>query len=221
MKKNILFLAFAFIFFYSISLSQERTHTTVEWWINDFLQHTGDTAIAKLGNPTQIASPYGEAVHFNGISDGFLLKTNPISGLQQFTLEAIFHPDSGGQFEQRFFHAGTIKEDRVLFEIRSVGNSWYLDGFVKSGAARMTLADSTKLHPLHQWYHVAFIVDNGKLTTYVNGKRELEGKIDASVVNGGITSIGVRQNKINWFKGAIYEIRITPSALQPSSFLEL
>jgi hypothetical protein len=55
----------------------------------------------------------------------------------------------------------------------------------------------------------------------VNGKRELEGKIDSSVVNGGSTSIGVRQNKLNWFKGSIYEIRITPSALQPSSFMEL
>jgi hypothetical protein len=193
----------------------------MEWWINDFVQHKTDTAIIVLGAPKQIDSPYGVAIHFNGLDDGLLLKNNPISGLQQFTIEAIFHPDSGGQFEQRFFHAGSVKDDRVLFEIRSLRNSWYLDGFVKSGASRMTLADSTKLHPLDQWYHVAFVVDNEKLTTYVNGKKELEGKIDSSVVIGGGASTGVRQNKINWFKGSIYEIRITPAALQPSSFLEL
>jgi hypothetical protein len=35
----------------------------------------------------------------------------------------------------------------------------------------------------------------------------------------GKTSLGVRLNKVHWFKGAIRTVRITPRALSPEEFL--
>jgi len=38
-------------------------------------------------------------------------------------------------------------------------------------------------------------------------------------IQTGQSSIGVRQNKVSWFKGAIYQLRISPEALSPNDFL--
>jgi len=131
--------------------------------------------------------------------------------------------DSGGTFEQRFFHCGEIQGGRVLMETRSTKTDWYFDAFLNSGTPegdKLTLIDSLKIHPLDKWYHVAFVIDRGKLQTYINGEKELEGKISMTPLVGGKTSIGVRQNEVSWFKGAIYKIRITPKALSPVGFMK-
>jgi hypothetical protein len=143
----------------------------------------------------------------------------PLTGLDQFTIELIFQPASGGNFEQRFMHLGEVQGDRVLLELRSTEAGWYFDGFIKVGEQNCTLIDPQLLHPLDQWYHVAYVVDKGKLATFVNGKKELEGNIVMAPVKGDKTSIGVRQNGVSWFKGAIYKIRITNEALTPGNFM--
>jgi hypothetical protein len=56
------------------------------------------------------------------------------------------------------------------------------------------------------------------MDTYVNGEHELSGHVAFSPFDKGTTSIGVRMNKVSWFKGAIYEIRISPKCLLPSEF---
>jgi len=131
----------------------------------------------------------------------------------------FFYPESGGNFEQRFFHTGEIRGDRVLLEIRTTATDWYFDAFVQSGTQKMTLIEPTLLHPLNQWYHVAYVVDHGKLCTYINGQKELEGAIAFSPIQTGKTSIGVRLNEQSWFKGAISQIRISPKALKAKDFL--
>ena len=144
----------------------------------------------------------------------------PLIGLEQFTIEVIFQPASGGSFEQRFLHFGEIEGDRVLLELRANTTDWYFDAFITAGEQKCTLIDPKLLHPLDQWYHAAYVIDNGKLETYVNGKKELEGKVFLSPLKGGRTSIGVRQNKVSWFRGAIYRVRISPAALEPSKFMD-
>ncbi len=141
--------------------------------------------------------------------------------MNEFTIEVLFYPESGGNFEQRFFHTGEIRGDRVLLEIRTTATDWYFDAFVQSGNQKMTLIDPTMLHPLNQWVHVAYVVDHGKLYTYINGQKELEGSIKFSPIQTGKTSIGVRLNEQSWFKGAISQIRISPKALKPKEFLNL
>jgi hypothetical protein len=187
-----------------------------EWIIRTFLDK--NDSIKILGSPRIISSKYGKAVLFDGLKDGIFTNQMPLAGLEQFTVEAIFRPDDGGKFEQRFFHCGEIKGSRVMMELRSTPKGWYFDAFLNANDSKKALADSTLLHPSNQWYHVAFVVDKGKLTTYINGKKELQENIPMTPFFTGKTSLGVRQNELSWFKGAIYKIRITPKALTPDLF---
>ena len=203
------------------SVPQHSSNTPIEteWIVSNFAQSPSEN-IQLLGAPKTVNCIYGNALEFNGLNDGIFIKSMPLNNLTEFTIEAIFRPDSGGNFEQRFFHCGTITGSRVLLEIRATKTGWYFDGFAKSEEQACTLIDSTLLHPLDKWYHVAYTVDNGKLTTYVNGEKELNGKIDFIPLSKGKTSVGVRQNELSWFKGAIYAIKITPRILQPKEFMK-
>jgi hypothetical protein len=191
--------------------------TITEWLPNNFA-HSKNGLVRTSGNPKTLASKYGDALQFNGLSDGLFLDQMPLNSLKEFTIEVLFRPESGGNFEQRLLHFGEIKGDRVLLEIRSTGKDWYFDAFINSKEEKKTLIDSTLLHPLNQWYHLAYVVDHGLLITYVNGVKELESRINLTPLLTGKTSIGVRQNEQSWFKGAIYNIKITPKALNTKYF---
>jgi hypothetical protein len=73
-----------------------------------------------------------------------------------------------------------------------------------------TLIDSTKLHPVNKWYWAALVYDGKKMRSYINGQKELEGELDFPAMTKGKISLGVRLNKVNWFKGQIREIRFHP-----------
>ncbi len=111
--------------------------------------------------------------------------------------------------------------DRMLLEIRAVENNWYFDGYAASRGVKLALAKEDLVHPSGQWYHVAFVVTPTSLTTFVNGKQELHEAYTFNPIEKGQTSIGVRMNKVSWFKGAIYKIQISPTALKPNQFLRL
>jgi hypothetical protein len=57
------------------------------------------------------------------------------------------------------------------------------------------------------------------MTHYVDGERELTGEVEFPPMTTGRTSIGVRQNRVSWFKGAIAEVRFTPVALPADQLL--
>jgi hypothetical protein len=171
------------------------------------------------GTPRLVDSPYGQAVYFDGMEDGLFVDSMPLAGLSQFTVEAIFRPDRDGNFEQRFLHFGEPNEARLLFEIRTTETEWYFDAYINTSKGQKALIDPEQLHPLDQWHHVAFVVDDGQLVTYVNGKKELEERINMDPLQTGQMAIGVRQNKVSWFKGAICQIRISSEALSANDFL--
>lgn len=199
--------------------SIESKNLETSWILSD-IARLPDNGIRILGHPRTIKCKYGKALKFNGKSDGIFLEQMPLAGLEKFTIEVIFRPDSHGKTEQRFFHCGEVMGDRVLMETRTTPTDWYLDAFIKTGDQQKALINPELLHPLGQWYHVAFVIDRGKLSTYVNGSKELEGQIDMASLRSGKTSIGVRQNEESWFKGAIYKIRISPEALNPVNFMK-
>ena len=173
-----------------------------------------------LGAPQIIDCSYGKAVQFNGQDDAMILDNNLLANMHQYTIEVIMRPDTNGQREQRFLQFGEVQGERVMVETRlTKDDQWYLDTYMKSRQADRTLVDSTKLHPLNQWYHVAFIADDGKMESYVNGRKELEGQIPFSPFTIGQTSIGVRLNLVYWFKGAIYKLKITPKRLETTQFM--
>lgn len=190
----------------------------LEWKLS-VLNDSAGSGKLKTGDPKTIDGPYGKAVQFDGIQDGIFLDTNPLRNLRQFTVEVIFHPDSKAPKEQRFLHIGEANGSRMMLETRVTDDDqWYLDAYIRSGDSSRTLIDKNKIHPVGPWYHLAFVVDNGTMDTFVNGEHELNGKVPFSPFTGGGTSIGVRMNRVWWFKGAMYSIRITPKCLVRAEF---
>ncbi|MEQ9221496.1 MAG: LamG domain-containing protein [Cyclobacteriaceae bacterium] len=200
------------------TLASDTKSAKYEWNIADLLQEKSSD-IEISGSPKLIDSPYGKAVSFDGISDALFINEMPLRSLREFTVEMIFKPDTSSPFEQRILHIGEVSEDRMLLEIRAVGDQWYFDGFISSSVNSLALIDENKTHPLGQWYHVALVVAPNRMTTYVNGQQELSEPFIYSPIQNGQTSIGVRQNKRSWFKGSIYKILITPQTLNPNQFL--
>src|SRR5205085_2007538 len=105
---------------------------------------------------------------------------------------------------------------RVMMETRLIDKNWALDTFLHSGQSDRALLDRTKLHPADQWTWVALTYADGKETSYINGAKELEGDVTFAPMVEGKISLGVRQNKLYWFKGAIREVRFHPEALAPA-----
>ncbi len=81
------------------------------------------------------------------------------------------------------------------------------------------LIDPEQKHPIGEWAHVALVLEDGHMSHFVNGKQELVGHLEFKPILGGGISLGVRMNKVHWFKGAIHSIAVTPEALDPGSFL--
>ena len=100
-------------------------------------------------------------------------------------------------------------------EIRLAKNGWSLDTFLYAlnPESRCTLLDRTKLHPADRWTWVALVYANGHMTHYIDGVKELEGDVVFPPMQAGQISLGVRQNKVYWFKGSMREVRFHPSAL--------
>ena len=181
----------------------------------------GMEGLLITGNPKIISSPYGNAIQFDGNNDGFFLANNPLNNLSCFTVEVLIRPDLNGPEEQRFLHIGDIDGDRLLIETRLTNDDqWFLDTFVLSGQSEKTLIDPKSVHPIGTWYHVALTLDkNGQITNYINGKMEIKGHVDFKPINSGEMSIGVRRNKVSWYKGAINKIKISPEVLKPEDFI--
>src|SRR5215471_9374206 len=191
-----------------------------ETWQVDNLKSIGGHAPTVFGQPQVINTAADRAVLFSGNGDGLVIDTNPVAGWKAFTVEAIFRPDQSCGKEQRWLHVqGESRDDRVLLEIRVDGNSWFLDTFIKSGEDRRTLYAEDFKHPLAQWYHVALVFDGRTMTHYVDGKAEMSGPLTITPLAQGKTSLGVRLNRVFWFKGAISRVRFTNRALTPKEFM--
>jgi hypothetical protein len=205
--------------------SAEPVETTV--WTFDRLENIGGHRTTVLGQPKLIDSPLGKAVEFDGVDDALIIDHHPLAGAKTFTWEAIFRPD-GGQREQRWFHlseqdpqTGADTDNRMLFEIRVAGDQWYLDSYNQSGSAGKALMNRAALHPLGVWHHVASVYDGKEFRNYVNGVGEGAAELYLAPHGPGHTSVGVRINKVFYFKGAVRLARFTRRALTPAEFLQV
>ena len=198
----------------------DKTSSVPATWKIDNLKLIGASPTSVIGDPHVIKTAAGKSVLFDGVDDGIVVNKNPIVGTSVFTIEAVFRPDASGGKEQRWFHIqqDTI-DNRVLLETRLDGDQWFLDTFIKSGENSRTLYAETFRHPVGEWYHVALVFDGSTMRHYVDGKEELSGPLIISPMGEGSTSIGVRMNRVFWFKGAIRKLRFTPRALVPREFM--
>ena len=205
-------------------------------WTFDRLDAIGGSKTTVEGAPKIVDTPLGRAIEFDGVDDAVWIEKHPLAGAGTFTFEAIFRPD-GGAFEQRWFHlaerdpktgllasadhpaTGQDANARFLFELRTVGDRWYLDAFVNGPGYSQALMFKDKLHPIGQWYHVAQTYDGKTFRSYVNGVLQGEAEVAFTPQEEGATSLGARINRRNYFKGAIRLARFTTRALPPSEFL--
>jgi hypothetical protein len=138
----------------------------------------------------------------------------PLAGNTGFTIEILFRPDGDGAAEQRFLHIQDEQEHRVLMETRVADQAWSLDTFLRtSDADKLTLLDRAKSQPTDRWYWAALVYDGETMSHYVNGTKQLEGPVAFAPMGPGRISLGVRLNRVYWFKGCIAEVRFARSAI--------
>ena len=192
-----------------------------ELWTFERIDQVGGHPTTVLGAPRLIDTPFGKAVELDGVDDALVFDVHPLAGAETFTWEAIFRPD-GGQVEQRWFHLQeTGSDNRMLFEIRVAGECWYLDSYLHTQLAQKALIDPKLLHPIGQWHHVASVYDGREFRNYVNGTLQGAAEMPFAAQRAGRTSIGMRINQVNYFKGAIRLARFTRRALAPGEFLRV
>lgn len=221
------FFRLGILAFFAASCFAQNTGTLntkrhiVNWKI-DNLKKIGGNAVTISGNPQIINTEKGNAILFDGVDDGIVVDNNPIQGWREFTIEATFRPDPNGAAEQRWLHIEDSEnaESRALLETRLVGDLWFVDTFIKSGENRLPLFAENFKHPLGKWFIVALVFDGKEMRHYVNGKLEMSGALTINPLGKGKTSIGVRMNKVFWFKGAIREARFTNRALSEKELLK-
>ncbi len=167
-----------------------------------------------LGSPKARTIDGHDALCFDGTRDGLLIATNPIEGWPQYTVEVLFRPDGDGPEEQRFLHIQDEQQRRLLIETRVTRDqSWALDTFLHASPEhRLTLLDRKMLQPTDRWYRAALVYDGKVMSHYVDGVKQLEGPVAMPPMNRGQISLGVRQNRVSWFKGCIAEVRFIASA---------
>src|SRR5689334_3545409 len=195
------------------------------WKFNN-LRKVGKHSVRAEGAPKLIKGSHGHAVQFDGQHDVLFIDEHPLAGAQQFTAELIFRPD-GGAFEQRLLHLESDESPpvapgkgstRMLFEIRVVENSWYLDAFMMGTGYRVTMMAPDKLFPVGRWYHAAKTYDGQFFRSYVNGELQMEVATPFAAQAPGRASVGARMNGVSHFHGAIEEARFTNEALPPTAF---
>jgi hypothetical protein len=187
-----------------------------EIWRLDNLEKLGGHTITVEGAPRVGEEGGDKIVVFDGAKDGLFLSAIPIAGAKEFTIEILFKPAEGGPEAQRFVHLEDTGGTRAMIETRLNGKGgWWLDTFLKSAGPSqgLPLIDPTRVHPTNQWYWAALRYDGKTMASYVNGVKELSGEIAMAPFSEGKVSLGVRQNKVYWFKGAIKEVRFHGEAV--------
>lgn len=197
---------------------------TVTWLVNN-TTNIGGLVATNNGTPTVIPTPYGNSILFNGVNDGLTLGTNPIAGATNFTVEMIFRPDPithADAWQPRIFHIQSPNppDHRLTLEARVTNNTWYADVFLRtSTTANLTLVDTSKVHSLGEWHHLAATFDGTTFRSYVDGVLELSGTVAATQMVNGVSSIGMRANKVNFFEGAVLALRFAPRVLSTNEFM--
>jgi len=200
----------------TLSSSAAPASTAAKVWSLDQTEKIGGLTPTVLGHPKVIHEGPAAALEFDGKQDGIILPVTAFGGLRAFTIELQIRPASDGAPEQRFFHTQDSAGSRTLLEIRlTPEKKWALDTFLFSnGKTGLPLLDRTLLHSADEWHWVALRYDGERMTSFVDGKEELTGLVEfPPMLTTGEASIGVRLNRVFWFKGAIREVRISPAAL--------
>ncbi len=209
---RLMVLAFAA----GIGLARAAAPMAVDWKLT-----TGRFAAGQFigveGQPTPQVDGTLTYTQFNGHSDGYFIQDNPVAGMKTFTIEMKIRADLDGATEPRFLNINDVAGGRITMELRQVPDGrWALDVFFLQKPSRIQLMDVTKLHPGGVWHWVAMTYDGKTMISYIDGQKELSADGELKPMDKGEMSLGVRLNRIFWFKGGIAEFKATPRALAPA-----
>ena len=219
MRTSFFIVVVSFALMASLARKISEAGKTITWYLKDTKQIGGFNPLV-LGNPAVKVDGKDSSIYFNGIDDGLVIPVVPVEGWSTFTIEVLFEPYPDGPTAPRFIHFEDTLLNRGTFELRLTKNDqWYFDGFLKNGKTQkgVTLVDSTKLHPVDKWYWAALVYDGDKMSSYINGQKELEAEMDFPPMTKGSISLGVRLNKVNWIKGQIRKIIFHPEVISPKN----
>ena len=110
---------------------------------------------------------------------------------------------------------GADTDNRMLFEIRVVGDKWFLDSYNQSGAANKALMNREARAPAGRLVPRRVGVRRQGIQQLRDGVREGRGEPQLAPHGPGHASVGVRINKVFYFKGAVRLARFTRRALPP------
>ena len=205
------------------------SYRAAEIWEFDNLERIGGHAVSVIGDPVVVDTPEGIAVRFDGDGDQLVVDHNPIGIATSFTVEVVFRPDAcyPENSDPRFIHIQDPKDERakrLMIDLRlNEQNRCYLDAFIKTDTSDLVLIDETLTHPTEEWLHAAVVFDQGLMTTYFNGEKELTGKVGYAeqIINPtGKVAVGGRMDRRNWYSGMVKTLEVTPRALDPGEFIE-
>lgn len=225
---SCLILVFLLLKSSSAFAATDTDTTYYELWHIDTLENIGGHPTTVIGNPRVVSTDLGRAVQFDGDGDMLLVDANPLGETKEFTIEIIFKPEAAYPLnaDPRFVHIQDPDDPqakRVMIELRVTDEDlWYLDGFMNTDNASLTLIDASLTHPVDQWMHAAVTYQNGIFTTWVNGIKELSGTVtylSAIVAPDAKTSLGARMNEKNFYRGIIRSLKVSHRVLAPDEFL--
>jgi Concanavalin A-like lectin/glucanases superfamily len=170
--------------------------------------------VVVLGKPRPVEVDGISALRFAGQGDAVVMKRNPLEALREFTISVHIRPDSHGAAEQRFLHLEDRLGRRLLLELRlDEGGDWALDSFVKTRREERVLLDRKRRHSAGEWHLVVLRCDGREIAAFVDGAKELSGRVDFEPMDEGECSLGARLNRVFWFTGELGNVRIYPCAL--------
>lgn len=176
---------------------------------------TGDRLDSTVGTITYGTGVSGQSAVFNGTS-GIRLPQGLISN-NSYSVAVWVKPDQLTTYSPAFFGAkdtdhwvsliprGATADKAMVWS----GTAWY------DGVTGVTI-------PANQWTHLAFSVDEGSLTIYVNGVQQFSGTNFPDIFTGGNASFGLGVNYWDTpFKGQMDELRIYEGSLTPAQLSQL
>ncbi len=182
--------------------------TTIDWSLSGPDVLKGHSPLV-VGHP----QPREAGLWFDGLGDGLIVPCDPLTGAEVFTLEAIVKPERGELLEQRFLHLQEDgSDDRIMLETRfGEPGTWYADTFIRSQGQEVALNDPACVHPLGAFYNLTLQCDGRRMWQRVNGRIELEAPIVFGPRGPGRTALGMRMNRLWWFRGILRHVRFTHS----------
>ncbi|AET60498.1 beta-xylosidase [Paenibacillus terrae HPL-003] len=176
----------------------------------------GDRIDREGGTVTYTEGTSGQAVLLDGKS-GIKLPQGMISS-SAYSVSLWVHPSELTLHTPTFFGAMDSNHWISLLPKGPEGDNTML----WSGSSPWYTGSTGMKIKANEWTHLAFTVDNGLLSVYVDGKPQFTGTGFPDVLT---SKIGTFSLGVNWwdpaFKGAIDELSIFKGALPPSQVAEL